>query len=197
MKDFDALKNIWHGQAALPKLSYDDILKEVRKSKSAFANKLLIETLGMAAAIVMFTLIWVYKPFLMWTSHLSLAIFILCCLYYIFVQFRDYRDISSGKSLFHKPDEYIVYLKNYRRNRLILNTRKYTIYSLFIGIAFALYFIEVYFVAPLWQTIAGIAFTIGWFAVCAYLMRIYITKEQNKLGDIISKLEKLEQQFAD
>lgn len=197
MKDFDALRDIWHGQAALPKLSYDDILKQVKKSKTAFANKLLFETLGMLAAILFFVLIWVFKPFLMWTSHLSLLILISCCFYYIIVQFGDFRRISNSESLFQKPDEYIAFLKAYKKNRYTLNTRKYTIYSLFIGIAFGLYFIEVYFVAPLWQTIAGLSFTVAWFIICAYLMRIYIKREQERLSEIIEKLEKLEKQFGE
>ncbi|MBC8052495.1 MAG: hypothetical protein H7Y13_05485 [Sphingobacteriaceae bacterium] len=197
MKDFDALKDIWHGQLAAPKVSYHDILKGIRKSRSSFANKLLFETIAMLAAMVLFALIWINSPSMMWTTHLSLLIFLLCCLYYLFAQIGDYRSISNSEHLLKQPEEYISYLKQYRKDRYIFNTRKYSVYTIFIGIAFGLYFIEIYFSSPLWQTIAGGIATVAWFAVCWYLMRIYINKEQDKLDDLISKLERLEKQFAE
>jgi Flp pilus assembly protein TadB len=71
----------------------------------------------------------------------------------------------------------------------------YGIYSIFIGVAFALYFVEVYFNSPLWQTIAGVVGIVLWFFVCWYFMKIYISKEQKNLNEMIEKLERLEKQF--
>lgn len=195
MKDFDALKDIWSGQVLQPKISYEDIIKKLRKSKRSFGNKLLLETAGMLSGVVIFLWIWLSNPFMMWTTHLSLLIFILCCLYYIVIQLKDYRSISASGSLLKQPEEYISYLKNYKRKRYILNTRKYSVYSIFIGIAFALYFVELYFIAPLWQIIAGVLFTIAWFFICWRLMRIYIRREQEKLYEMIGNLERLQKQF--
>ena len=196
MKDFDALKDIWHSQLAAPRLSYEDILKGIRKSKSSFANKLLVETIGMLLAIILFALIWVNSSSMMWTTHLSLLIFLVCCLYYLFVQIRDYRSISNSEHLLKEPEEYINYLKDYRRKRYALNTRKYTVYSIFIGIAFALYFVEIYFSSPLWHTVAGIIAIALWFIICWHLMKTYIRREQEKLNGMIEELERLEKQFS-
>ncbi|WP_207425298.1 hypothetical protein [Pedobacter sp. SYSU D00535] len=197
MKDFDALRGIWQGQVSAPRLSEDEVLKEVRRSKSSFASKLLFETLGMSVAILVFVLIWATKAFSMWTSHLSILIFIFCCLYYIVLQIADYRSISNSDALLKQPEEYVEYLKFYQRKRYQLNTKKYTVYSVFIGLAFALYFVEVYFTAPLWQTLTGVGFTIAWFVACAFLMRVYIRKEQDRLGEMIESLEKLKKQFEE
>lgn len=196
MKDFEALKGIWSGQVAEPKISGDDIIKSLKKSKNTFGNKLLLETAGMLAGVIVFVWVWISNPFMMWTTHLSLLILIICCIYYIFIQINDYRSISNSESLLKQPGEYIQYLKNYRQKRYILNTRKYSIYSIFIGIAFALYFIELYFIAPLWQTVGGIAFTVGWFIVSWRLMRIYIRREQERLYEMIENLERLQKQFS-
>ncbi len=195
MKDFDALKDIWNGQVLQPGISYEDLVKNLKKSKRSFGNKLLLETGGMLAGVVIFLWVWISNPFMMWTTHLSLLIFILCCLYYVVIQLKDYRSISNSESLLKQPEEYISYLKNYRRNRYVLNTRKYSVYSIFIGIAFGLYFVELYFVAPLWQTVTGILFTIAWFVICWRLMRIYIRREQEKLYEMIGNLERLQKQF--
>lgn len=195
MKDFDALKDIWNGQVNQPGISHDDVLKKLKKSKRSFGNKLLFETSGMLAGVLVFILIWISNPFMMWTTHVSLFIFICCCLYYVIVQIRDYLSISNSGTLLKQPDEYIGYLKEYRRKRYILNTQKYSVYSIFIGIAIGLYFIEVYFVAPLWETIGGILFTAAWFVVCWRLMRIYIKREQDRLREMIENLERLQKQF--
>ncbi|MEJ6981492.1 hypothetical protein WG906_13585 [Pedobacter sp. P351] len=196
MKDFDALKDIWHGQIIVPRLSYEDILKGIRKSKNSFSNKLLFEIIGILAAIVLFSLIWVSIQSIMWTTHLSLLIFLLCCLYYLFVQIKDYRSISNSEHLLKHPEEYITYLKQYGLKRYRFNTLKYTFYSVFIGIAFGLYFIEIYFSSPFWQTLIGVMATVVWFVICWFLMRTYIRKEQEKLNEMVENLERLEKQFT-
>ena len=196
MKDFEALKDIWSGQELQPKISYDDIVKNLRRSKRSFGNKLLLEAGGMLVGIAIFVWVWISNPFMMWTTHLSLLIFILCCLYYVIVQISDYRSISNSDFLTKQPEEYIDYLKKYRRKRYILNTRNYSVYSIFIGLAFGLYFIELYFIAPLWQTVVGLVFTFAWFVICWRLMRVYIRREQERLFDMIKNLERLQKQFS-
>ena len=195
MKDFDALKDIWHGQVASPKLNYKDILNGIKKSKNNFANKLLVEACGIVAAIFLFILIWIKSEYMMWTTHLSLIIFIFCCFYYLHVQIQDYRSIANSEYLLKQPEEYINYLKRYRRKRYLLNTNNYRIYSIFIGLAFGLYFIELYFISPLWQTLAGVILIVTWFIIFWYLMKIYTRREQEKLNVMIEELERLEKQF--
>ncbi len=197
MRDFEELKSIWHDQAKKPQVSYEGILRKIRKSKRGFANKLLIETLSVLFVILAFIGIWIKTPATLWTTHLSMFILIACCFYYLFVQFKDFRSINNSELLMKKPDEYIEYIKSYRRERYILNTRKYRTYSIFIGIAFALYFIEVYFVAALWQTILGVILTMAWFMVCYFFMRVYIRKEEERLDAMIKDLERLGRQFEE
>ena len=196
MKDFEALKNIWHGQVALPKVSHEDVLKRVRKTKQGLATKLLCEMLGMAAATIGLTYVWINNPFKMWTTHLAMIIFIVCCLYYIVVLIRDYRKINDNTLLLNKPEDYISYLKKYKHDRYIFNTRKYRIYSLFFSLGFILYFIEISFLASLWITITGITFTIAWLLFSYFiLMRNYIRREEAKLEEMIENLERLHKQF--
>ena len=197
MKDFEALKDIWHSQPSKPKVSYDDIIKGIKKSKSSFANKLLLETLGMLVIMVLFILIWINTDSMMWTTHLSFFILLGCCVYYLFAQLRDYRGISNSEYLLKEPREYVNYLKGYSEKRYVLNTTNYSIYSIFTGLAFGLYFVEIYFNSPLWQTLAGLAGIVIWFFFCWYLMRIYIRKEQEKLDGMIIKLKALESQLSE
>ena len=196
MKDFEALKDIWHNQVALPKVSHEDVLRKVRKTKNGFANKLLIELIGMGLAIAMLTYVWISSPFKMWTTHLAMVILIACCLYYLYVQVRDYSRIKDESLLLNKPEDYIDYLKNYKNDRYILNTRKYRIYTWFLSFGFLFYFIEIAFLASIWVTVIGIFFTVSWILFCYFvLMRRYIRKEESKLEDMIQNLERLQKQF--
>lgn len=198
MKDFEALKNIWHGQVALPKVGYEDVLKQVRKAKRRFANKILFDVVAMSAAIAILASVWILVPFKMWTTHLSMLIFITCCLYYIFTQINYYRRINTNSLLLGKPEEYINYLKKYKHDRYILNTQKYRVYTTFICFGFAFYFIEIFFLSTIWITIAGVVFTVAWIFISYYVfMRRQIRKEEASLNEMIEDLERLRKQFED
>ncbi|WP_026898024.1 hypothetical protein [Daejeonella oryzae] len=197
MKDFDALKSIWHDQVSVPKISHGDILKRVRKTKNGFANKLLLELAGMSLSIALIIFGWAYSPFKMWTTHAAMLIVIICFMYYMYTQVRDYRRIKDESLLMKKPEDYIAYLKKYKHDRYILNTRKYRIYTLFLSIGLILYFIEIAIMASLWITLSGLIFTTAWIAFCYfYVMKRYIQKEESKLEDMISNLERLQKQFG-
>lgn len=197
MKDFEALKSIWHDQVTLPKVSHEDVLKKVRKTKNGLSNRLLIEMIGMGILTTILIYIWIESPFKMWTTHLAMIIFIACCIYYIVALIDNYRRINDNK-LIDKPEDYITYLKKYKHDRYIFNTRKYTIYSIFLTAGFLLYFIEISFMAPFWLTITGFVFTFLWIALCYFVfMRIYIKREESKLEEMIQNLERLQKQFED
>jgi len=197
MKDFEALKSIWHDQVALPKVSHEDVLKKVGRVKGGLARRLLLEMLGMTIATAVLLWVWIASPFRMWTTHLAMLIFLACCVYYIIAIIENYRRITYDK-LLDKPEEYIQYLKKYKQDRFIFNTRKYRIYSLFFTAGFILYFIEIAFLASLWVTVTGIIFTFLWIGLCYFvLMRIYIRREESKLEDMIRNLERLQKQFEE
>ena len=197
MKDFEALKSIWHNQVALPKVGHEDVLKKVSKTRTGLASRLLIEMVGMVLASTMLIYVWVESPFRMWTTHLAMVIFMCCCLYYITALIRNYRQITY-RSLLDRPGEYILYLKKYKHNRIIFNTRKYRMYSIYFTAGFILFFIEIAFLTELWVTITVIVFTFLWIILYYFvLMPIYIRKEESRLEDMIRNLERLEKQFVE
>lgn len=198
MKDFDALKDIWSNQVVRPKISPEDVLKRVKKSKNELANKLLLEVVVMLFAISALIFAWLTLPFKMWTSHVAISIFIICCIYVMFAQYRDYRRMTDNSLLLDKPGDYITYLKKYKMDRYLLNTQKYRMYTILFSMGFLLLFVELFFVAQLWLTILGIVFTLGWFLLCYFiLMKNYIRKEEMKLEEMITNLERVERQFTD
>lgn len=198
MKDFEALKDLWSNQVERTRLSPEDIIKRVKQSKGQFANRLLFEVVAMVAAILLLTYTWIAIDFKMWTSHMAILIFIACCFYVMFAQYQHYRRLMDDSLLTSKPGEYIQYLKNYKKERHILNTRKYKIYTLFFTAGIAFFFVEIFFVASLWVTLLAVAFTIFWFLSCYFIfMKSYIRKEEGRLNEMIGNLERLQKQFTD
>lgn len=195
MKDFDALKDIWTGQVSEPGISFETLSKQVRKQSGSFSRKLMLEIISMTLALALLIGIWIYSPITLWSTHLALLILVCCCVYYLFNQIADLRSLRHHPYITQRSSEYIAYLKQYQRRRYIFNTRKYGIYSVFIGLAFALYFLELAFIAPLWQVLMGLSFTIAWFFICWQLMRLYVRREQERLNSIVRKLERIQQQF--
>ena len=195
MNDFDLLKDIWQSQPER-KLAAEEILKQVKRSKNRLANKLLFEVFVMSLAIAALSYAWYMVPFKMWTTHLSLVIFMASCLFALFAQLSAYRSIHATAHLIGKPDTYIKYLKQYQKDRHRLNTQKYKVYTLFLGIGLVLFFVEIFFVATLWYTLSSFVASLIWIAVCYFwLMKAYIKKEDGYLNGMIASLEHLERQF--
>jgi len=133
----------------------------------------------------------------MWTTHLAMIIFISCCIYYVLAIVSNYLKINDDK-LLDKPECYINYLKKYKEERYIFNTRKYALYSIFFTAGFILYFIEISYLTSLLITLMVILFTFLWIGLCYFvLMRIYIKREEGKLEEMIQNLERLHKQFED
>jgi hypothetical protein len=198
MKDFDALKNIWHGQDESPEIDYNELLRKVRSVRSIFSNRLLFQLIILSAAIIAMVVMLFSVPFKMATSHTAVIIFIVCCVIYLIIQLRDYRKIRNSENLLRAPDEYIAYLKSYKQARYILNTRIYRIYMMCMGLGFALCFIELFYFVSLITTVLAVCFTIAWFAISYFIfMKRYIRREEARLNEMIRNLERLRQQFQE
>lgn len=195
MKEFDAIKNIWLGQQE-QNIAIDALLKKLKGSKNKLATKLLVEVIAMSVAIAGLSYAWYMVPFRMWTTHLSLLIFMASCLFVLFAQLSAYRGINNSIGLINKPSDYIQYLSTYQKERHRLNTQKYKVYTLFLGLGVLLFFVEIFFVSSVWLTIVGLGLSFGWILVCYFwLMRLYIKKEDAYLAEMIENLERLAAQF--
>ncbi|MFM6953760.1 MAG: hypothetical protein ACKOWL_02120 [Sphingobacteriaceae bacterium] len=197
MKDFDVIKDIWQSQPER-KLAAEEILTQVKRSKNRLANKLLVEVFVMSIAIAALSYAWYMVPFKMWTTHLSLLIFMASCLFALFAQLSAYRSLHNTTHLIGKPNTYITYLKQYQKERHRLNTQKYKVYTLFLGIGLVLFFVEIFFVSTLWFTLISFGASLLWMAICYFwLMNVYIKKEDSYLNEMINGLERLEDQFKE
>jgi heme/copper-type cytochrome/quinol oxidase subunit 4 len=198
MKDFNELKQLWHVQQENEGVSYDAILSTIRHTKNKYTSKLLTHVISIIIIVLITLYIFITVPFYTWTTQLSMFIVIICLIYYMIVQIKDYQAINKSENLLNKPEEYISYLTAYKHHRYKLNTRNYKIYTICLSIAIGLYLIEMsFYVSAIALTIFVVA-TIAWFLICYFiLMKIYIKKESDKLEELIGKLGNLKDQFSE
>ncbi|TCK84832.1 hypothetical protein [Albibacterium bauzanense] len=195
MKDFEAIKRLWQVQPTEP-VSIEDVFTRINEEKRGYARKLLKQTIIVAIALFLIFMVWLTATFITWTSHLAVVIVMGCLIYYFCIQLEDYLKINKTAFIFKKPDEYIAYLKDYKKSRFKLNTQSYQIYVIFIGIALVLLAFEMYYILPLSLLIFYIVMSIVWIFLCQFVfMKQFNKKEEQRLQEIISDLERLSQQF--
>jgi len=195
MKDFEEIKRLWQVQPTEP-LSIDDVFTRINEEKRGYARKLLKQTIVVAIALFIIFMVWLTTTFVTWTSHLAVLIVMCCLIYYFSIQLEDYLKIKKNAFIFKKPDEYIAYLKEYKKSRFRLNTQSYQVYVVFIGIALALFAFEMYYILPLFLLILYIAMCIGWILLCQLVfMKQFNRREEQRLEEIITDLERLSRQF--
>jgi len=198
MKDFNELKQLWHVQKEHDGVSYNAVLNTVKQTKNKYTAKLLTHVISIAIIVLITLYIFVTVPFYTWTTQLSMFIVMVCLVYYMLIQIKDYRAINSSENLLNKPEEYISYLQTYKQHRYYLNTRNYTIYTFCLSVALALYLVEMSFYVSALALVLFVLATIAWFLICYFvLMKAYIKKESEKLEELIGKLKNLKNQFAD
>jgi len=198
MKDFNELKQLWHVQPENDGVSYHMILQTIKQTKNKYTAKLLSHVISIAIIVLITSYIFIRVPFYTWTTQLSMFIVLICLVYYMIIQIKDYLAINRSENLLHTPESYIRYLQQYKQHRHHFNTRNYTIYTICLSIALALYLVEMSFYVSRWVLVIFIVAAIAWFLLCYFiLMKVYIRKESEKLEELIHKLKDLKSQFTD
>ncbi|GAA4788058.1 hypothetical protein GCM10023231_15280 [Olivibacter ginsenosidimutans] len=198
MKDFNELKQLWHVQQEHDGVSYNAIRNTIKQTKNKYTAKLLSHVISVAVIVLITFYIFITIPFYTWTTQLSMLIVLICLVYYMLIQIKDYRAIHNSENLLNKPEVYISYLQAYKKHRYKLNTQNYTVYTVCLSVAFALYLIEMSFYVSRMTLIIFVVATVIWFLICYFvLMKVYIRKESEKLQELINKLKDLKDQFVE
>ncbi|TAE38331.1 MAG: hypothetical protein EAY66_04350 [Sphingobacteriales bacterium] len=195
MKNFDSLVDIWQAQKSGPQIDYKHIITHFKKSKNKFIIKLSLGLISMAIVLLIIIILWLKTPFTYSTTHISLFIFVLCCLYYIALQIKNLR-ILSAPFCIETPKKHIQQLQKFKQLRHKQNTRNYFFYTIAMGLGFALYFIEFFAQVNGLVILLSLAFTVVWFTLCYfYLQKIYIKREDKAITQMLEDLDRIKNQF--
>ena len=197
MKDFNDLLSVWQEQPKLVKLSVEDVLKQVKKGVNKLKNKTLLGLVAVGASLTLIVLVALFMPIHHTLTYVGLGVWIISFAIVIVMQMGDYKTISTLDATMD-PAAYISHLKLYKKRRALMNGRFYYYYALAVSIGLMLYSNE--FTSHN-STVFMVGFYTGWLVYLAfvlfYLKRKLIERENNRIAELLNKLEKLQGQFEE
>lgn len=197
MKNFDELSSLWITQPKAEHVPADTILKQVKKGALGLKQKLFWSVLIMAVTFAMMIVLFLFFLFNSWLTYAGIFITMSTILIYGILMFRDYRLLSS-----HDPttevNVYLEKLKIYQTSRTRMYGKMYYIYTFLLSLGLGLFLVEVLKPASLFVEITAYILFSGWILFVTFYWRERIIKtEQEKISEIINRLERLKEQFRD
>jgi hypothetical protein len=195
MKDFDHLLSVWQEQPKQPRLSVDDVLKQVKRGVNKLGIRVLYSITITAVAAVFTASLTLFAVFEQRLSYIGLFVLLIGLITYLILQVGDYRTITKH-DVTQNPAAYLKSLQEYQTRRAYLNGRFYYAFALMVCLGISLYTIEVFENKPLLFRIAYYTFC-GVYILFAtfYLKNRLIKREQQRVSYLIERLERLEGQF--
>jgi hypothetical protein len=195
MKNFDSLVDIWQNQKVVPDIDYQVVITRFKKSQNNLKLKITMGLSVMILILITLIILWYNISFSYPTTHISLAIFALCSLYYIFNLVKNLSFLNNI-SFTETPKKHIEKLREFKIKRQLENTSHFLFYSIAMGLGFCLYFVEFFSQVNNVVIISSIIFIIFWFSFCYfYIQKVFIHRGEKVLSEMLKDLERIEQQF--
>ncbi len=197
MKNFEELSSLWITQPQAEQIPADTLLKQVKKGTKSLQRKLLLSILMMVAISIFMIVLFLFFLFNSWLTYAGIFITMSTILIYAILMFRDYRLIAS-----HDPtteiNTYLENLKLYQTKNLRMYGMMYYIYTVLLSLGLGLFLIEILKSTSIIFEITAYAAFLGWILFVTFYWRKRIIKtEQEKILEIINRLERLKGQFRD
>lgn len=195
MKDFDHLLSVWQEQPKLPKLSVDDVLKQVKRGINKLGLKVLWSIVSISVAIITTASLTLFAVFEQRLSYIGLFVMLIGMVAYLVLQVGDYRTISRHDMTLN-PGAYLNSLKEYQKRRAYLYGRFYYAFVLMICLGISLYTVEILQNKPIFVKIIYYTVCVAYILFCTfYLKDKLIQREEKRVSYLIDRLEQLGGQF--
>ncbi len=197
MKNFEELSSLWIEQPKAAQVPANTLLKQVKKGTSALNRKLVWGIGMMAATFTMMIILFLFFLFNSWLTYAGILIVMSTILVYGLMMYRDYKLIAA-----HDPttevNVYLEKLKLYQTGRTRVNGTMLYVYTILLTLGLSLFMIEILKSVSLIFEITIYLIFIGWILLVMFYWRKRIIKnEQEKISEIVERLERLKKQFRD
>ncbi len=197
MKNFEELSSLWIEQPKAAQVPAETLLKQVKKGTSALNRKLVWSIGMMAATFTMMVILFLFFLFNSWLTYAGILIVMSTILVYGLMMYRDYKLIAA-----HDPttevNVYLEKLKIYQTGRTRVNGIMLYVYTILLTLGLSLFMIEILKSVSLIFEITIYVIFIGWILLVMFYWRKRIIKnEQEKISEMIERLERLKMQFRD
>ncbi len=194
MKEFDELVNVWKEQKA-NNLSSEQVLNNINSNRNKMATKLLLGVIAMLLSVVVMVYIWLNIDFKQYLTHIGLSMMVSLVFLYSILILKNLLRLRNTNTLL-TPKEHLIQLKKVQTQQMGMSKYYMNIYFAVLTIGLLLYYIEVLAEASLLLKLAAYSITIAWLLYAKFVINKKSSiKSQKKLEEMISTLEKIENQL--
>lgn len=194
MKEFDELINVWKEQKD-NSLSSEQVLNNINFKRNKMAVKILFGVIAMLVSVVVMVFIWISLDFKQYSTHIGLSLLVSLVFLYSIMMFVNLLKLRNTNSLL-SPKEHLFQLKKVQAQQARMSKYYMNIYFAVLLIGLLLYYNEVLAEASLLFKVIAYTLTIAWLLYAQFAMNRKSTiKNQKKLTEMISSLEKIENQL--
>jgi hypothetical protein len=194
MKEFDELLEVWKEQKN-NRLSSEQVLNNINLKRNKMAVKLLFGVIAMLFSVAVMLFIWISLDFKKASTHFGLSLLVSLVFLYSIMMFVNLLKLRNTNSML-TPKEHILQLKKIQAQQARMSKYYMNIYFAVLLIGLLLYYNEVLAEASILFKVIAYSLTIGWLLYAQFAMNKKSTiKNQKKLEEMISTLEKIENQL--
>ncbi|MDB5203192.1 MAG: hypothetical protein JWQ27_2601 [Ferruginibacter sp.] len=199
MNNFDDLAALWKAPAPEPLPDVADIIKKASREKNQVARKIFIQSSCMLLAIASLVYVVCAVHFHYFITYLGLAMMFICMISFAVVRFRQSRFLKRA-DFSQSPASLLNSFEDFHRRQQWVNTTGTFWYSVFLNIAFALYFYETVALAPIrvgWKWLFLAVYVVWMLIAMLWIGKRSVRKEHAKTRAIIEKLRAIKETIAE
>jgi hypothetical protein len=190
-------KELWQGQESQPTINAAAIIAKARnlqrktKLKIILGNLLLLVTM-----ILIIGIVWYYEPQML-TTKIGALLVIIALVMQIIASAKLIPLLEKSNSEQSNSD-YLQQLLLFKKKQFFIETTIMSVYFMLLGIGLGLYMIEyamklTFVIMILYCGLTALWMAFAWFYLCPRTIR----KQRQKLNEVISQLENLENQLRE
>lgn len=189
-------KDLWKKQTIIPP-NIDELFSKLNQFKKSSLRKLILSNVLLIVTSAFILFIWYYFQPQFTTTKIGIVLIVLAIVIYLFVYnqlFQSLKTIDNKQS----NNEYLQNLISIRTKQQFLQSTMLNLYFIMLSSGICLYMYEYTSRMTIFWAIFAYAITLAWIALnWLYIRPKTIKKQQNKLDELISKFESVQQQLQD
>lgn len=200
MNNFNDIETIWRSATPLrfSGMLPEDIIYKAEKTSREVRNKILRQVTALLLAVPLAVYILFTVPFDYSSSYAGIALMLVCILAFSYVRLRQVLFLKQ-LDFSQPPAKLLLKFERFYTRQQWIHTKGAIMYSIIVNLAFALYFYETVYMAPLpahikWIILAG--YCIWMFGITYWIGKKSVHREMNKTKSVIAQLKRLSAEFT-
>lgn len=176
-------------------------VEEIKAKAEKYRKKQVLKDIGLIALLSISALtvgaVWIFADFSSFTTKFGLILLLIGVFSYSYLVYQNV-NILKKVSTAATNQEYLMAMKEAEKQQIYMQTKGLSFYYIILSVGFAFYFYEFALRMSWLGGIMVYGVTFLWFMISWFIIRPrQIRKQKEKISNVISSLEKLEESFDD